>query len=176
MSAAKFYTCALGKSISIADRAIVIAFLSHRWFFIKRNTGLIKTRETLLFASESTAWMTTCEHFVASFIHQLNTCLLPAYVSECWFDWRWCTFYFWIAVSAFTWHLMIFEFFASFSNMIGFRLTFAAKVLLAFLTSNSKLAHMNSWVFWNRLAGVIFNFIIDISWNYFHDVLATTSN
>ena len=176
MSATKFHACTLGKSFSIANDAIVIAFLSHRWFLIKWNTGLIKTRETLLFTGKSTAWMSACEHFVASFIHQLDTSLLSAYVSECWFDRGWRTFNFWIAISTFTWNFMIFELFASFSNMIGFRLTFAAKVLLAFLTSNSKLAHVNSWVFWNRLAGVIFNFIIDISWNYFHDVLAATSN
>ena len=174
MSAAKFYTCALGKSVSIADRAIVIAFLSHCRFFIKWNTGLIKARKTLLFTGKSTAWMTTCKHFVASLIHQLNACLLPANISECGFDRRRRTFNFWITVSAFTWHLMIFEFFASFSDMIGLCLTLTTKILLALLTSYSKLTHVDSWIFWNRLASVIFNFIIDISWNNFHDVLAAT--
>ena len=176
MSAAKFDTCTLRKSVSVADRAIVIAFLSHRWFFIKWNTGLVKTRETLLFTGKSTAWMTTYEHFVASFIHQLDTCLLSTYISECGFYRRRRTLNFGITVSAFTWHLMIFEFFASFSDMIGFRLTLAAKILLALLTSNSKLAHVYSWIFWNRLASVIFDFIIYISWYYFHDILAATSD
>ena len=173
MSATKFDTCSLGKSISIADGAIVISFLSHRWFLIEWNTGLIKTRETLLFTGKSTAWMSACEHFVASFIHQLNTSLLSAYVSECGFDRGWRTFNFWIAISTFTWNFMIFKFFACFSDMIGFCLTLAAKILLALLTSYSKLAHVDSWIFWNRLTSIIFNFVIDISWNHFHNVLTT---
>ena len=176
MSATKFDTSTLGQSVSIADGAIVIAFLSHCWFLIEWNTGLIKTRETLLFTCKTTAWMSACEHFVASFIHQLDTSLLSAYVSECGFDRGRRTFNFWITVSTFTWHLMIFKFFASFSNMIGFRLALAAKILLALLTSNSKLAHVDSWILWNRLTSVIFNFVIDISWNHFHNVLTTACN
>jgi hypothetical protein len=73
MSATKFHACTLGKSFSIANDAIVIAFLSHRWFLIMFNTGFIKAWETFLFTGESTAWMSASEHFVASFIHQLNT-------------------------------------------------------------------------------------------------------
>ena len=176
MSASKFNTCTLGKSFSIAYGAIVIALLSHRWFLINRNTCFIKTRETLLFTSESTAWMTTNEHFVASLIHQLDTNLLSAYISECGFDRWWCSFNFWITVSTFTWHLMIFEFFTSFSDVIGFCLTLAAKILLAFLTSYSKLAHVNSRILRNRLPCVIFNFVIDISRNHFHYVLAATGD
>ena len=66
---------------------------------------------------------------------------------------------------------MIFEFLASFSDMIWFGLALAAKILLALLTSNPKLAHVNSRILRNRLPSIIFNFVINLSRDHLHDIL-----
>ena len=66
---------------------------------------------------------------------------------------------------------MIFEFLASFSDMIWFGLALAAKILFALLTSNPKLAHVNSRILRNRLPSIIFNFVINLSRDHLHDIL-----
>jgi hypothetical protein len=68
---------------------------------------------------------------------------------------------------------MVFEFLASLSNVIRLSLAFATEVLLTFLATDSKLAHMNSSLRRNRLTNVVFDFVINLSLDDFHNILAT---